>query len=80
MSSVSNEIIRDLAKQIIQQGAIIDALCDILVDKNIITDEELTEILDDYILDQQKYIDKLQSKQKEELDLSGLYFGPIGEC
>ena len=80
MSSISDAIIKDLTRQVLQQGAIIDALCDVLVEKGLITDEQLNTVIDDYILDQQKYIDKLQSKQKKELDLSGLYFGPIGEC
>ena len=39
MNSVSQEIIKDLTRQVLQQGAIIDALCDILVDKNVITEE-----------------------------------------
>jgi hypothetical protein len=80
MNSVSQEIIKDLTRQVLQQGAIIDALCDILVDKNVITEEELNGIIDDYILDQEKYIEKIKEQQKSELDLSGLYFGPIGEC
>ena len=80
MNSVSQEIIKDLARQVLQQGAIIDALCDILVDKNVITEEELNGVIDDYILDQEKYIEKIKEQQKSELDLSGLYFGPIGEC
>ena len=80
MNSVSQEIIKDLARQVLQQGAIIDALCDILVDKNVITEEELNGIIDDYILDQEKYIEKIKEQQKSELDLSGLYFGPTGEC
>ena len=80
MNSVSQEIIKDLARQVLQQGAIIDALCDILVDKNVITEEELNGVIDDYILDQEKYIEKIKEQQKSELDLSGLYFGPTGEC
>ena len=80
MNSVSQEIIKDLTRQVLQQGAIIDALCDILVDKNVITEEELNGVIDDYILDQEKYIEKIKEQQKSELDLSGLYFGPIGEC
>ena len=80
MNSVSQEIIKDLTRQVLQQGAIIDALCDILVDKNVITEEELNGVIDDYILDQEKYIEKIKEQQKSELDLSGLYFGPTGEC
>jgi len=80
MSSVSNEIIRDLAKQVLQQGAIIDALCDVLVEKNVISDEELNEFIDNYVLDQEKYIEEIKEQQKSELDLGSLYFGPIGEC
>jgi len=80
MSSVSQEIIKDLARQVLQQGAIIDALCDILVDKNVITEEELNGVIDDYILDQEKYIEKIKEQQKSEIDLGALHFGPIGEC
>ena len=80
MSSVSQEIIKDLARQVLQQGAIIDALCDILVDKNVITDEELNRVIDDYILDQEKYIEEIKEQQKSEIDLGALHFGPIGEC
>ena len=80
MSSVSHEIIKDLARQVLQQGAIIDALCDILVDKNVITEEELNDVIDDYILDQEKYIEKIKEQQKSEIDLGTLHFGPIGEC
>ena len=80
MSSVSQEIIKDLARQVLQQGAIIDALCDILVDKNVITDEELNRVIDDYILDQEKYIEEIKQQQKSEIDLGALHFGPIGEC
>ena len=80
MSSVSHEIIKDLARQVLQQGAIIDALCDILVDKNVITEEELNGVIDDYILDQEKYIEKIKEQQKSEIDLGTLHFGPIGEC
>jgi len=80
MSSVSQEIIKDLARQVLQQGAIIDALCDILVDKNVITEEELNGVIDDYILDQEKYIEEIKEQQKSEIDLGALHFGPIGEC
>lgn len=80
MNSVSQEIIKDLAKQVLQQGAIIDALCDILVDKNVITEEELNGVIDDYILDQEKYIEEIKQQQKSEIDLGALHFGPIGEC
>jgi hypothetical protein len=80
MNSVSQEIIKDLTRQVLQQGAIIDALCDILVDKNVITEEELNGVIDDYILDQEKYIEEIKEQQKSELDLGALYFGPIGEC
>ena len=80
MSSVSQEIIKDLARQVLQQGAIIDALCDILVDKNVITEEELNSVIDDYILDQEKYIEEIKEQQKSEIDLGALHFGPIGEC
>lgn len=80
MSSVSQEIIKDLAKQLLQQGAIIDALCDILVEQGVITDDGLNAVIDDYVLDQEKYINQLKGEQEQELDLSGLYFGPIGEC
>jgi len=80
MSSVSQEIIKDLARQLLQQGAIIDALCDILVDKNVITEEELNGVIDDYILDQEKYIEEIKEQQKSEIDLGALHFGPIGEC
>jgi hypothetical protein len=80
MSSVSQEIIKDLARQVLQQGAIIDALCDILVDKNVITEEELNGVIDDYILDQEKYIEEIKQQQKSEIDLGALHFGPIGEC
>lgn len=80
MNSVSQEIIKDLARQLLQQGAIIDALCDILVDKNVITEEELNGVIDDYILDQEKYIEEIKQQQKSEIDLGALHFGPIGEC
>jgi|SaaInl0LU_22_DNA_1037365.scaffolds.fasta_scaffold05943_5 hypothetical protein len=80
MSSVSDAIIKDLARQILQQGAIIDALCDVLVEQGVITDDELNAVIDDYVLDQEKYINQLKGEQEKELDLSGLYFGPIGEC
>lgn len=80
MNSVSHEIIKDLARQVLQQGAIIDALCDILVDKNVITEEELNGVIDDYILDQEKYIEEIKEQQKSEIDLGALHFGPIGEC
>lgn len=80
MNSVSQEIIKDLARQVLQQGAIIDALCDILVDKNVITEEELNGVIDDYILDQEKYIEEIKEQQKSEIDLGALHFGPIGEC
>jgi hypothetical protein len=80
MNSVSQEIIKDLTRQVLQQGAIIDALCDILVDKNVITEEELNGVIDDYILDQEKYIEEIKEQQKSEIDLGGLYFGPIGDC
>jgi len=80
MSSVSQEIIKDLARQLLQQGAIIDALCDILVDKNVITEEELNGVIDDYILDQEKYIEEIKQQQESEIDLGALHFGPIGEC
>lgn len=80
MSSVSDEIIRDLARQLLQHGAIIDALCDILVDKNVISDTELNQVLDNYILDQEKYINQIKEEQEQEIDLGALYFGPVGEC
>jgi len=81
MSSVSEVVIKELSKQILTQGAIIDALCEILIDKNIVSEDEMNKYIDDYLLDQERYIEKLkQETETAELSLGGMYYGPSGEA
>jgi len=81
MSSISEVVIKELSKQILTQGAIIDALCEILIDKNIVSEDEMNKYIDEYLIDQERYIEKLKQENKTtELSLGEIYYGPIGEA
>ena len=82
MSSTSKPpILRNLAKQLITQSSVIDALCDILITKKIVTEKELNSVIDEYLLDQADYFDDLiDSQGEEEIEPPAIYYGPIGEA
>lgn len=76
---LSNEIIKQLNDRILSQGIIIQALCNLLIENKVISENELESRL-------QKQVENLESqlenyKQEIELDFDSVpYFGPIGKA
>lgn len=82
MNSISQEIIENLNNRLLHQTVIINILCDIVIENNLITEEELTKRINSEIFEINMELDKLSEEDdNEELSelLSG-YIGPIGEA
>jgi len=96
MTLTSGEIIKNLNERLFTQSTVIETLCELLIDKNVVTHDELEELILDNIKDRKKELQKLKStltddtfevsiadelnESFEENLMEGMYFGPIGEA
>lgn len=74
-----NTVIENLSNRLIQSELLISSITDLLVDQEVITSEELKEIMDKKIKIISKTIDKIK-KQKENQIKPFPYFGGVGEA
>lgn len=96
MNLTSKELIKNLNERLFTQSAVIETLCELLVEKDVVTHDELEKLIFDNIKTRKGELDDLKEKLKSEpikisIDsefnkefdeglMEGMYFGPIGEA
>jgi hypothetical protein len=96
MNLTSRELIKNLNERLFTQSAVIETLCELLVDKKVVTHDDLEQLIFDNIETRKNELDVLRKKFKpkkipisieeefnNEFDeglMEGMYFGPIGEA
>ena len=96
MNLTSKELIKNLNERLFTQSAVIETLCELLVEKDVVTHDELEKLIFDNIETRKGELDDLKEKLKSEpikisIDgefnkefdeglMEGMYFGPIGEA
>ncbi|MBQ23268.1 MAG: hypothetical protein CMD32_07700 [Flavobacteriales bacterium] len=96
MNLISKELIKNLNDRLFTQSAVIETLCELLVEKEVVTHDELEELIFDNLKARKDELSELKSKLKSEpikisIDdefnkefdeglIEGMYFGPIGEA
>ena len=96
MNLTSRELIKNLNERLFTQSAVIETLCELLVEKEVVTHDELEKLIFDNIKTRKNELDSLKEKLKpkkisisiedefnKEFDeglMEGMYFGPIGEA
>jgi len=81
MSSISEEIIKNLNRRLLTQSVIIESICELLITNGIVSEEDLGEKIQKNLDIHEEFINKQLSNSKKStaLNLMG-FFGPIGEC
>jgi predicted transcriptional regulator len=96
MNLTSREIIKNLNERLFTQSAVIETLCELLISKEVVTHDELENLIYNNIETRKDELKELTKKLKptkiqisvedefnNEFDeglMEGMYFGPIGEC
>ena len=96
MNLTSKELIKNLNERLFTQSTVIETLCELLVEKKVVTHDELEQLIFDNIETRKDELDELRKKLKQkkipitieeefntEFDeglMEGMYFGPIGEA
>jgi len=83
MKSIQEQIIANLQKDLIQQTIIINTLCDILVNSDLITKEELVEKINSNINRvENQFSEKIKSEKENKFfhEILLNYKGTIGEA
>lgn len=86
MDSVSRELISKLNDRLLNQTVIIQTLCNILIDKEVISQEELEERITESVEDVNDQLKELETvfnftpnSEEVEFDFTN-YYGPVGEA
>lgn len=96
MNLTSKELIKNLNDRLFTQSAVIETLCELLVEKEVVTHDELEELIFDNLKTRKDELVQLKNKLKsepikisiedefnKEFDeglIERMYFGPIGEA
>lgn len=83
MISLQEEILKKLNDSLLKQTVVINTLCDILVQSEIISEKKLVKLIDKNIRDVENQLKKLEEQEKEDLELYkklSLFKGPRGEA
>lgn len=96
MNLTSKELIKNLNERLFTQSTVIETLCELLVEKKVVTHDELEQLIFDNIETRKDELNELRKKLKQkkipitieeefntEFDeglMEGMYFGPIGEA
>lgn len=83
MTSLHEEIIKNLNNRLLHQAIVIDTLCGILIDSNIISEKKLKKLIDSNILATEKRIKEIEQLEKDDEIVSKIingFTGPIGEA
>lgn len=84
----AEKIITNLHNQVITQTVLINVLCDIMVESNLISKEDLVDRINSDLKDVEKLVSKINSKKNKNSDIDDdsvsdfliNYNGPIGEA
>lgn len=84
----AQKIITNLHNQVITQTVLINVLCDILVESDIISKEDLVDRINSDLKDVEKLLSKINSKKGNDLNIDDdsisdfltNYTGPMGEA
>jgi len=85
MDSTSREIINKLNDRLLNQTVIIQTLCNILIDKEVISQDELEKRIEENVDDVNNQLKELKSifdsttDSEEEFEITN-YYGPLGEA
>lgn len=82
MNLTSEEKISNLRDVILEQNAVIETICDILVEGGFLTEQELQDRIVGHLELQQEKIQQIKQEESESLPelMGGMFSGPIGEC
>jgi hypothetical protein len=82
MNLTSEEKISNLRDIILEQNAVIESLCDILVEGGLMTEQELQNRIVEHLELQQEKIKQIKREESESLPdiFTSMFSGPIGEC
>lgn len=82
MNLTSEEKISNLRDIILEQNAVIESLCDILVEGGFLTEQELQNRIVEHLELQQEEIKQIKQEESESLPdiFTAMFSGPIGEC
>lgn len=82
MNLTSEEKIRNLRDIILEQNAVIESICDILVEGGFLTEQELQDRIVGHLELQQEELKQIKQEESESLPdiFTGMFSGPIGEC
>lgn len=86
MDSTSRELISKLNDRLLNQTVIIQTLCNILIDKEVISQKELEERITESVEDVNQQLEELETvfnftpnSEEVEFELTN-YYGPVGEA
>lgn len=85
MDSTSRELISKLNDRLLNQTVIIQTLCNILIDKEVISQDELEKRIEESVDDVNNQLKQLKdifdstSDSEEEFEFTN-YYGPLGEA
>lgn len=95
MNSTSRELIKNLNERLFTQSTVIETLCELLIEKEVVTHDELEELIMSNVKTRNKQVKELKEKLSDEITinieedinetfdealLEGLYWGPIGKA
>ena len=96
MNLTSREIIKSLNERLFTQSAVFETLCELLISKEVVTHEELEELIYNNIETRKDELKELTKKLKptkiqvsvqdefnnafDEGLMEGMYYGPVGEA
>ena len=83
MISLQEEILKKLNDSLLKQTVVINTLCDILVQSEIISEKKLVKLIERNLQDVENQLKKMEEQEQEDLELYkklSLFKGPRGEA
>ena len=95
MNSTSRELIKNLNERLFTQSTVIETLCELLIEKEVVSHDELEELIMSNVKTRSKQVKELKEKLSDEITINieedinesfdetlmeGLYWGPIGKA
>ena len=95
MNSTSRELIKNLNERLFTQSTVIETLCELLIEKEVVSHDELEELIMSNVKTRNKQVKELKEKLSDEIIINieedinesfdetlmeGLYWGPIGKA
>ena len=95
MNSTSRELIKNLNERLFTQSTDIETLCELLIEKEVVSHDELEQLIMSNVKTRNKQVKELKEKLSDEITINieedinesfdetlmeGLYWGPIGKA